>query len=133
MFGSLDVSTSALVANRVRLDAIAANMANIDVPVDPRATTPPFSERVVYFAAGDPVSGSELGVHVADIRPRNDFRRVWEPWSELADAEGYVRYANIDPAIQQANAMLAARSYDANLAAIEATKSMIESSLRILG
>lgn len=62
MFGSLDISTSALVANRVRLDAIAANMANIDVPVDPRASTPPFSERVVYFASGDPVSGDRKSV-----------------------------------------------------------------------
>ena len=35
MFGALDISTSALVANRVRLDAISANLANADVPVDP--------------------------------------------------------------------------------------------------
>ena len=37
MFGILDISTSALVANRTRLDAIAANIANVDVPVDPRS------------------------------------------------------------------------------------------------
>jgi hypothetical protein len=44
-----------------------------------------------------------------------------------------VALANIDPVVQQANAMLASRSYDANLAAVDATKSMIEASLRILG
>ncbi|RLS65836.1 MAG: flagellar basal body rod protein FlgC, partial [Planctomycetota bacterium] len=54
------------------------------------------------------------------------------PWSKFADADGYVRYANIDPVVQQANAMLATRSYDANLAAIDATKSMIDSALRII-
>ena len=60
-------------------------------------------------------------------------RMVYEPDHPLADAKGYVRYPDIDPVVQQANAMLAMRSYDANLAAIDATKSMIEASLRILG
>jgi flagellar basal-body rod protein FlgC len=133
MFGILDISTSALVANRTRLDAIAANIANVDVPVDPRSKSTPFSERVVEFASGDPTSGATGGVHVAQIRPRNAFRQTYEPWSDKADADGYVRYPDIDPVVQQANAMLAMRSYDANLAAIDATKSMIEASLRILG
>jgi flagellar basal-body rod protein FlgC len=132
MFGALDISTSALVANRTRLDAISANLANVDVPVDPNSKEPPFSERVVHFGSGDPASGAALGVHVAGITPREDFRKVWEPWSKFADAQGYVRYANIDPVVQQANAMLATRSYDANLAAIEATKSMLDASLRII-
>ncbi|MFN5496604.1 MAG: flagellar basal body rod protein FlgC [bacterium] len=132
MFTSFDISTSALVANRTRLDAISANIANIDVPVDPKSKNPPFSEQVVYFAQGDPVSGNANGVHVAAIQPRNDFRRAFEPWNPLADRDGYVRYANIDPVVQQANAMLATRNYDANLAAIEAAKTMISSSLSII-
>jgi flagellar basal-body rod protein FlgC len=132
MFTSFDISTSALVANRTRLDAISANIANIDVPVDPKSKNPPFSEQVVYFAQGDPVSGNANGVHVAAIEPRNDFRRAFEPWNPLADRDGYVRYANIDPVVQQANAMLATRNYDANLAAIEAAKTMISSSLSII-
>jgi flagellar basal-body rod protein FlgC len=132
MFTSFDISTSALVANRTRLDAIAANIANIDVPVDPKSRNPPFSEQVVYFSSGDPASGNPLGVHVAAIQPRNDFRRAFEPWNPLADGQGYVRYPNIDPVVQQANAMLATRNYDANLAAIEASKSMITSALSII-
>ena len=132
MFGALDISTSALVANRTRFDAISANLANVDVPVDPKSGKVPFSERVVYFASGDPVSGSDLGVHVAEIAPRNAFRLAYEPGSRFCDDRGYVRYADIDPVVQQSNAMLASRSYDANLAAIEATKSMIDASLRII-
>jgi len=132
MFTVFDISTSALVANRTRLDAIASNIANVDVPVDPKSKNPPFSEQVVYFAQGDPVSGNANGVHVAAIQPRNDFRRAFEPWNPLADRDGYVRYANIDPVVQQANAMLATRNYDANLAAIEAAKTMISSSLSII-
>jgi flagellar basal-body rod protein FlgC len=132
MFTTFDISTSGLVANRTRLDAIAANIANVDVPVDPNSTRAPFSEQVVYFSQGDPVTGNALGVHVAAIEPRNDFRKAYEPWSPLADAEGYVRYANIDPVVQQANAMLATRNYDANLAAIEASKSMMTAALSII-
>lgn len=132
MFTAFDISTSGLVANRTRLDAIASNIANVDVPVDPKSSRAPFSEQVVYFAQGDPTSGTPLGVHVAAIEPRNDFRKAYEPWSPLADAEGYVRYANIDPVVQQANAMLATRSYDANLAAIEASKTMISAALSII-
>lgn len=132
MFTSFDISTSALVANRTRLDAIAANIANADVPVDPKSGRPPFSELVVSFAQGDPSSGAGLGVHVASVEPRNAFRMAYEPWSPLADGQGYVRYPNIDPVVQQANAMLATRSYDANVAAIEASKSMISSALSII-
>lgn len=132
MFGVFDVSTSALVANRTRLDAISANIANADVPVDPSSREVPFSERVVEFAPGDPVTGNELGVHVASIRPRGAFREAYDPTNPMADGRGYVRYPDINPLVQQANAMLVARSYDANLAAIDATKSMIEASLRII-
>lgn len=132
MFGALDISTSALVANRTRLDAISANLANAEVPVDPRSREIPFSERIVFFAPGDPASGNPFGVHVSEIRPRNDFRLQYDPKHPFADANGNVRYPNIDPVVQQANAMLATRSYDANLAAVEATKSMLDATLRII-
>ena len=59
MFGMLDISTSALAAQRTRLDAIAANLANADVKVDPKSPDA-FSERVVEFASGDPASGQPL-------------------------------------------------------------------------
>ena len=131
MFGMLDLSTSALVAQRTRLDAIAANIANAEVKVDPSSPSA-FSARVVEFAQGDPVSGDPLGVHVSAITPRRDFRSVYAPSDPKADRNGYVWYPNIDPVTQQANAMAASRAYDANLAAIDATKAMFEASLRII-
>ena len=131
MFGMLDISTSALVAQRTRLDAISANLANAEVKVDPKSPTA-FSERVVEFAPGDPVSGDPNGVHVAEITPRRDFRSVYAPNDPARDENGYVWYPNIDPVAQQANGMMAARAYDANLAAVEATKAMFDASLRII-
>ena len=131
MFGSLDISTSALVAQRTRLDAISANLANAEVKVDPKSPKA-FSERVVEFAQGDPVSGNPLGVHVASITPRKAFRFIHSPGDLMADAEGNVWYPDIDPVVQNANGMLASRAYEANLAAVEASKAMFEASLRII-
>jgi len=112
MSGLLDVSVSALVAQRTRLDAIAANLASADI--------------------GDPANNSELGVHVADIREVRAFIPRYEPLNPYADADGRVWYPDINPVEQQVNMMLAARSYEANIAAIEATKSMTNSAMEIL-
>ncbi len=131
MFGLLDISTSALVAQRTRLDAIAANLANAEVRVDPKSPTA-FSERVVEFATGDPESGEEFGVHVAAITPRRAFRAVYAPNDPNSDKGGNIWYPDIEPVSQQANAMLASRAYDANLAAIGASKAMFDAALRII-
>ena len=131
MFGSLDISTSALVANRTRLDAISANLANVDVPVDPKSRDVPFSERVVYFETGDPVGGSELGVHVAQIAPRNDFRRAWEPWSKFADADGYVTYSNVNPVEEMVNMISASRSYQNSVEVMNTARSLLQKTLQM--
>ncbi len=132
MNGSLDISTSALAANRVRLDAIAANMAAAQVGGNPNGPTKPPSIREVLFAVGDPESGAEEGVHVADIRQIQSWVPRYEPNSSLADAKGNVWYPDVNPVEQQANMMLAARSYEANIAAIEAQKSMTSMALEML-
>ncbi len=131
MFSSLAISSSGLYAQRVRMDAIAANIANADVAVDPKSREEPFSERLVLLAAGGS-DGSPLGVHVAGIESRQAFILRNEPWHPYADADGFVKYADIDPVVQQANALLAARNYDANLAAAQASKAMIEASISLL-
>ncbi len=131
MFSALSISSSGLYAQRVRMDAIAANIANADVPVDPSSREEPFSERMIMLAPGGQ-DGSPLGVHVAGIASRKAFILRNEPWHPFADADGFVKYADIDPVVQQANALLAARNYDANLAAAQASKSMIEAAISLL-
>ncbi|MDZ4830700.1 MAG: flagellar basal body rod C-terminal domain-containing protein [Phycisphaerae bacterium] len=132
MSGLLDVSVSALVAQRTRLDAIAANLASADIGGNPNGPVKPPSIREVLFATGDPANNSELGVHVADIREVRAFIPRYEPLNPYADADGRVWYPDINPVEQQVNMMLAARSYEANIAAIEATKSMTNSAMEIL-
>ena len=133
MFGSLDISTSALVAQRTRMEVISANMANRFTTMDAQGNYAPFRRRIAMFSAGDPSTGSAEGVHVQEIaQDPSAFRKVYEPGHKFADKEGYVEYPNIDPAIEMINGLEATRAYEANITAIEASKSMLQSSLRIL-
>lgn len=133
MYGQLDISTSALIAHRVRLDVISANLANKDVILNAEGQYEPFRRRIAMLAAGDPSGNAAGGVHVASIELDNSpLVPKYEPDSKFADAEGMVYYPNINPVIEQVNAMEVARSYEANIMAIEATKLMMNSALQLL-
>lgn len=142
MFGALDISVSGLVAQRTRLAAIASNIANADAIVDEQGRVNPYRARMVHFA---PAGGSDAfggakpaGVRVAEItEDQSPPRLVWEPNHPHAYPEGhpnagYVPMPNVNPVVEQINALSAARSYEANLAAADATKTMISAALRLL-
>jgi flagellar basal-body rod protein FlgC len=133
MFGALDTSVSGMIAQRTRMAVLAANIANKDTILDADGNYSPFQRRMAIFAPGDPSTGSDQGVHVREIRLDDaPFMQRFEPGSPFADESGYVRYPNIDSTNETINAMAASRSYEANIAVAEATKSMIQSSLRLL-
>lgn len=137
MYGALDISTSGMIAQRVRMETIAVNLANKDTILDADGNYSPFRRRIAYFAPGNPdaraVAGQSGGVHVADIGLDDaPFQRRHEPSSPYADAEGYVEYPNINPVVEQINAMDASRAYEANVIAAEATKAMTSQILRLL-
>ena len=133
MFGALDVSTSGLVAQRTRMQVISANLANRDTIKDADGQYSPYRRRIAVFAPGEPSRGSDQGVHVREIRFDDaPFRRKFEPGHPAADQQGYVNYPNIDPVMEQINALEASRAYEANITAAEATKSMMQTSLRLL-
>lgn len=134
MFGSLDISTSGLIVQRQRLEVISANIANQNTLLNEAGDYEPYRRRIPMIAAGDPTTGAAEGVHLADIAlDEGALMAKLEPGSPFADADGYVYYPNIDPIMEQVNAMNAARSYEANVAAIEATKSMIGIALQMIG
>ena len=135
MFGSLDVSTSALVAQRVRLDTIAGNVANAYTLHRADGQPGPYQRRFAVFASGDGKGGA--GVHVEKVaEDASPPRMVYEPDHPDAIPEGrwkgYVAYPNVEPITEMTNAMLASRAYEANLSVMDATKRMIASSMRIL-
>ena len=133
MFGSLDISASALVAQRQRLTAISANLAMRPVAVDPNADPDLFRRRITIFSPGDPARGSDKGVHLKEILlDQSPFTKKWDPGHPYADADGYVQFPNVDPSIEMINAIEASRAYEANITAAEATKTMLQTSIRIL-
>lgn len=133
MFDSLDISASGLRAQRVRMDTIAQNVANINTTHDEHGRAMPYRRRFAVFTPGQPEDPAKPGVHVSGIElDRSPFRKVYDPTNPDADADGNVLYPNIDLAIEVVNAMEASRAYEANVTAMEVTKAMINASLRLL-
>ncbi len=133
MFGALDTSTSALVANRQWTESIAANLANQHATFNADGEYEPYRPKRVVFGVGDPTSGSASGVHVASVVDDPEpLRMVYDPQSAHADERGYRAVPNVSPEIEQMNMMIATRAYEANVVAAEATKSMMQSALRLI-
>ena len=133
MYGSLDIATSGLVAQRMRLTVISNNLANRETLLDAKGNYAPYRRQEVLLAPGDPSSGREMGVHIAGIeKDDGELLARYLPDSPFADAQGYVGYPNVDPVIEQMNGMEALRAYEANIAVVEATKSMISVALQVL-
>jgi flagellar basal-body rod protein FlgC len=147
MYGLLDISTGGMIAQRTRLTAISANIANQNsFEVDGT----PYRARRVMLETGDPTitdpssmgdgalaTGSALGVKVADIvADQSPFPLRWDPGHPFAIKEGpqagYVRTSNVNSVVEQINAMQATRAYEANAAAAEATKAMLAQALRLI-
>jgi flagellar basal-body rod protein FlgC len=135
MFGSLDISVSALTAQRIRLDTIQGNIANADAIVRSDGQSGPYQRRFAVFASGD--GRGNPGVHVAEVCESDSPPQMrYEPWHPLAiqsgEKKGWVAYPDIDLGTEMVNGMLASRAYEANVAAIDVTKNMISSTMRIL-
>ena len=108
-------------------------MANKDTILNADGEYEPFRRRFLELAPGDPARGSEQGVHVSAIKQNEGpLKLKYEPDSPYADENGYVGYPDIDSTIEMVNAMEASRAYEANITAIEATKSMYDAALQIL-
>jgi len=150
MYGALDISVSGLEAQRTRLNIISANIANSDAVLDANGEANPYQRRIALFSAGGRNPGGRPGstdgrpgVRVADVAlDTAPFRAVWNPTHPAAATEddaakgvkaGYVYYPNVDREIEMVNALEALRSYEANIAAADASKSMMSTALRLIG
>ncbi|MGO8791595.1 MAG: flagellar basal body rod protein FlgC [Terriglobia bacterium] len=143
LFGILDVSGSALNAERQRAEIVTSNLANAETTHTPQGG--PYQRQMVVFGTRKPslspfaraFNGSRKqygqGVRVesivADTAPP---LQRFEPSHPDANKQGYVSYPVINPIEEMANLMEAARAYQLNVAAVQATKGMITASLDIL-
>jgi flagellar basal-body rod protein FlgC len=138
MYGALDISVSGMIAQRTRLNVIQANIANANSLEDSEGNFAPYLRRAAMFKAGDPAakteSGRERGVHVAEIEINPDsLVPRYDPGNPYANSEGIVMVPDINPVVEQINAMEASRAYEANVVAAETTKAMMNAALRLLG
>jgi flagellar basal-body rod protein FlgC len=133
MFGVMDVSASALSAFRVKMDVVAANVANMDTTRDATGASVPYRRKEAVLAAGAPGTKDSPGVHVAGIvEDQSPFRSVYAPGHPDAQPDGTVLYPNVDLNKEMVNAVIAMRAYEANVAAFEVSKQMLVQSLRLI-
>jgi flagellar basal-body rod protein FlgC len=129
LFDSLSIAGSGLVTHRKWLDAVSDNVANIN---DATSTNKPaFQERMVEAQAVDYGSG-EGGVAVSGVKFGSAAgRTVYEPGNPLADAQGYVKYPDIDLGDQMTQMIMAQRGYQANLQTINAATETYKAALQL--
>jgi flagellar basal-body rod protein FlgC len=138
---AMDISASALTAQRMRMDIISENIANANTTRT--ASGEPYQRRVAVLQQkqGDAFStyldnaqnatmGS--GVEVAEIvTDTSPYTLEYDPTNPDADADGYVRLPNVDEVKEMIDMMSATRSYEANVTALNATKGMAMKALEI--
>ena len=132
MFGAFDVSSSALNAQRVRLETISSNIAGFDAILGPDGKPAPYRRIFPLFESQRTENGG-AGVRVKSIeQDMSPFNKRLEPWNPAAGPDGYVNYPNVDLSTEYVNALETTRAYEANVTAIETTKSMLNATLRVL-
>ncbi|SFA41811.1 flagellar basal-body rod protein FlgC [Parageobacillus thermantarcticus] len=146
IFQSLNITASALTAQRLRMDVVSSNMANVDttrarfvngqwepyrrklVVMEPRQEG--FSTYLQAAMNGRASVGD--GVKVTEIvEDPTPFKLVYDPSHPDADPNGYVRLPNVDPLKEMVDLMSATRSYEANVTVFNATKGMLMKALEI--
>lgn len=145
LFGVMEVSGSALEAERIRAEVVAANMANAEttrtaeggpyqrqqVVFSSAAPQPSFaSQLLTQSSGGDPqIGGVRVSAVVAD---QSEPLRRYDPGHPDADKDGYVSYPDINPLTEMVDLMGATRAYGLNSSAVQAEKGMVSASLDIL-
>jgi flagellar basal-body rod protein FlgC len=135
MYTAFDVSTSGLVAQRTRLNAISSNLANISTTRNEAGEAVPYTPRFVVFKTDEETTttGGGHGVAIDRVEYANvEPNMKYEPSHPDANAEGYVAYPNIDMTTEFVDALGATRAYEANIGVIEVTKDMSARTLQIL-
>jgi len=129
MIRALDISSSALTAQRTRLDVIAGNIASAEVTHQADGTPTPYRRRFVTFMNGDGQGGP--GVHVDAVRADpSPLRKKYDPGNIDADAQGYVQLPNVSITMEYVDALAASRAYEANAAMLNVTRTMIQQAIR---
>jgi len=141
LFTTFHVSGSALKAQRIRLNTISSNLANVETTSTPEGG--PYKKKSVYFESRplsfkdhldnnlrNAVQGVEVTRILEDQQPP---QQVYNPSHPDADAQGYVELPNVSVLKEMVDMMSATRSYQANVTTIKSAKRMALKALEIGG
>ncbi|PLR77631.1 flagellar basal body rod protein FlgC [Bacillus sp. V3-13] len=148
IFHSMNTTSSALTAQRLRMDVISSNMANVDSmrAVMVNGEWQPYQRKMVAMAPKQAGFSSFLnmamnkadhktvgnGVNVTRIvEDETPFKMVFDPEHPDANEEGYVAMPNVDPLREMVDLIGATRSYEANVTVFNASKGMMMKALEI--
>ncbi|HEY9569474.1 MAG TPA: flagellar basal body rod protein FlgC [Metalysinibacillus sp.] len=149
IFHGMNTTASALTAQRLRMDVISSNMANVDTTRAKQVNGEwePYRRKTVTMssaegkfstflngAMGKQIKGVEgNGVKVSRIKEDNEtpFKLIYNPTHPDANADGYVQMTNVDPLKEMVDLMSATRSYEANVTVFNANKNMLSKALEI--
>lgn len=146
LFQPFDIAASGMTAQRFRMDIIAENIANVSTTRTENGG--PYRRKIVTFQektlkAGVPNFRNILkdstaqyygnGVKVTKVSEdyENDFIMTYDPSHPDADENGYVSYPNVNTVTEMTNLIDASRSYEANVTAFQAIKSMATSGISV--
>ena len=139
MISALDISTSALVAQRIRLNAISSNMANMSTTRNENGELRPYEARYAVFQTDDSIRTKDgaVGVKVSSVETQTvEPIYRYEPGHPHAIKDGrwkgYVAYPRINMTTEFVDALEATRAYEANIGVMEVSKNLVEQTLRIL-
>ena len=149
LFDAMDVSASGLTSERLRMDTIAANLANANTTRGADGTAYRRREVVTReltgtesaaagrtFASFGDFSGvvnAPGGVEVVEITDDpTPGRTVYDPGHPDADPRGYVQMPNVNPVTEMVDLITATRSYEASTTAINAIKQEFTRALDVL-
>jgi flagellar basal-body rod protein FlgC len=141
LFGGLEISASALTAERLRMDVVAENLANAQTTRG--ADGQPYRRKEVVLQERPGSFGASLsaamsksnggGVEVAAVvEDQTPLKRVYDPGHPDADADGYVAMPNVDTVTEMVDLIGAQRAYEANVTAMQAAKQMFARTLELL-
>jgi flagellar basal-body rod protein FlgC len=129
---SMQIAASGLRAQAGRMRVISENIANADsTPARPGAD--PYRRKVPTFSSEFDRALEARTVGMGKVTTdKSEFRLKYEPGHPAADANGNVKYPNVNPLIEMTDMREAQRSYEANINVIGATRRMIQRTLDIL-
>lgn len=137
MFDSFHISATALTSQRLRMDTVSANIANaqttrgklVDGEWQPYTRKMTVLQEAPFRKRLNDVNG---GVQVAQIvEDESPYKLVYNPSHPDADERGYVQMPNVDLLKEMVDLMGATRSYEANIAAMNASKAMLVKAMEI--